>query len=213
MRISLPAPLSTPVSGFRSGLVSSLILSLSALLLSACVSGPAARVDPAVYDLGRVEALPATPLALSAVDVHAPSWLDSRAMQYRRSDEPARRQNFTESRWAATPAELLAVTLRQQLGAAGGEGCRLRVELEEWIQVFDNNGQSRQQLAAQVALRSSRSDSLIDRRGFSLEQAAGTSAREGVSATIALEKQLAAGIQSWLQSLPKSKDLAARCKA
>jgi len=190
------------------------MMAIGGLLLSACGSGPAPRPNLAIYDLGSVEPLAGNPNIVASIDVHAPSWLDSRAMQYRLATEPSRRQNFTESRWAATPTELLAVALRRQLGAAGGVGCALRVDLDEWVQVFDGAGQSRVQLALQVALRSGRSDNLIERRSFNLEQAAGSDARQGVAAFVLQEKQLATGLDAWLKSVAREqKDLAARCRA
>ena len=191
-----------------------LVLSLvTAGLLAGCVSGPAPRHDVAAYDLGMVMPLSDSGVPLAAVDVQAPSWLDSRAMQYRRESEPARRQAFTESRWAATPAELLAVALRRQLGAAG-EGCRLRVDLDEWVQVFDAGGQSQVQLALRASLRTGRSEGVVAQRTFALTQAGGDQARQGVAAFIDLEKQVAEGLSAWLRKLgSEQKDLPVRCRA
>lgn len=186
----------------------------AALLLSACLSGPATRPDVAVYDLGAVEPLAREGGVAPVVEVFAPSWLEGRAMQYRLAAEPARRQQFTESRWAAPPAELLAAALRRQLGANGGAGCRLRIDLDEWVQVFDDAGQSRVSLALRASLNSSSSGESIAQRGFNLDQAAGGNARQGVAAAVALEKQLAQGLDDWLQGLAqKQRDLATRCRS
>lgn len=192
-----------------------LLLSLlMAALLTACVSGPAPRNEVAAYDLAGVTPLADTGVPLSVLDVQAPSWLDSRAMQYRRASEPARRQAFTESRWAATPAELLAVALRRQLAVGTGDGCRLKVELDEWVQIFDGNGQSQVQLALRASLRTGRSDGVIARHALSLSQAGGNQARQGVAAFIDLEKQVAEELSGWLRKLAgEQKGLVARCRA
>lgn len=184
------------------------LMLLAALTLAAC-AGPAARINPAVYDLGPVQSVAESGLA--AIDVVAPSWLDSRAMQYRLDSRGAQRQSFSENRWAATPAELLAVALRRQLGATGGQGCRLRLELDEWVQVFDAAGQSRLQLSLRASLYSQRG-ALLDRRVFNLEQPAGGNAQQGVDAVIILERQLAQGLAEWLERLGRSPAaLAERC--
>lgn len=189
---------------------------VAAILLSACLSGPAPRPDVAVYDLGTVETVARNAGVPLTVEVIAPSWLDGNAMQYRMQEDPARRQQFSESRWAAPPAELLAAALRRQLGAqagTGAEGCRLRIDLDEWVQVFDRTGQSRMHLAVRAGLRSARSGELIEQRGFSFDRTAGGNARQGVAAAATLETQLAQGLDEWLRGLAqKHRDMVGKCR-
>lgn len=180
--------------------------------LAACVGGPAARPVVASYDLGGIASKDPAVSWLGAVDVTAPSWLDSRVMQYRLEAEPARRQAFAENRWAATPAELLAAALRRQLGAGSG-GCRLKVDLDEWIQTFDAAGQSRALVAARVGLYAPKGEAALARLTFQRELPAGRDPRQGVSAFAALEQQLAADLEQWLIAQDKAqKDLAVRCR-
>ncbi|GAB2181661.1 hypothetical protein DLREEDagrD3_18840 [Denitratisoma sp. agr-D3] len=186
------------------------VAALSVVLLLAACAGSAPRSNPAVYDLGSVE--PVANTGLAAVDVAAPSWLDGRAMQYRQADQPARRQIFSESRWAAPPAELLAAALRRQLAADGGQGCRLRLELDEWIQHFDAQGGSRLQLALRASLLGAKGD-VLEHRGFNLEQPAGGNARQGVEAAVVLERQLAQGLAEWSARLGAGpQGVNARCR-
>lgn len=162
-----------------------------AALLAGCATGPAPRPNVSRYDFGRIEA----GAGGARIDVRAPSWLDSDAMQYRMSREPARRQVFAESRWVASPAQLLASALRQQLGGTGN--CHLHIDLDEFVQVFDDAGQSRVVLSLHATLQSARAENLA-LRSFSLEQPAGADARSGVAAFVQVEQRLAAGLSEWL---------------
>lgn len=111
-------------------------------LLSACAELPKPPAAKAVYDLG----LPASPLAdsgrLAAIEllVGAPPWAEASDMLYRLVYEDAQlRRSYAHSRWAAAPAQLLDLRWRQRLGMARvgeGGGCRLRVRVDEFSQVF-----------------------------------------------------------------------------
>ncbi|HEX5393879.1 MAG TPA: ABC-type transport auxiliary lipoprotein family protein [Rhodocyclaceae bacterium] len=186
------------------------------LTLGGCFTSPASRPNVAAFDLGEVVSAPAlnTPW-LGALDVTAPSWLDSRAMQYRLAAEPARRQSYAESRWAATPAELLATSLRRQLGATSvnGDGCRLRIELDEWVQSFDAEGNSQAQIALRAGLYTAKGDGQFARQAFSLKVSAGRDARQGVATFVALEQRLASDLGRWLTQLAKEQNLPARCRS
>jgi cholesterol transport system auxiliary component len=187
-----------------------------ALSLGGCFTSPASRPNVAVFDLGEVVSAPASnTLWLGALDVTAPSWLDSRAMQYRLVADPARRQSYAESRWAATPAELLAASLRRQLGGASGtgDGCRLRMELDEWVQSFDAEGNSQSQIALRAGLYTAKGDGLLARQAFSLKSPAGRDARQGVAAFVTLEQRLASDLGQWLSTLAKDQNLPARCRS
>src|SRR5262249_33557338 len=92
---------------------------------------------------------------LLVYDVHAPGWLDSSSIYYRLAyQDAARPQAYADSRGGGSPAELMGMRLRARLAASGkggiihpADGARatnaLRVELNEFTQVFDAPGQSR----------------------------------------------------------------------
>jgi len=128
---------------------SSLRLLLAACLLSlaACSSIVPVPRTPALYDLPPPETAKADSAlsGLSSVEVNAPTWLRSAAMQYRLDGvQGLQRRSYADSRWVAQPAEMLALALTRSLGAGEGKGgrCVLSLELDEFIQVFDSETRS-----------------------------------------------------------------------
>src|SRR5712691_6229378 len=128
------------------------------LACAACSIGPAPAPAIANYDFGPApDGHPAQGphRALLVHDVGAPAWLDSSLIHYRLAyQDAARPQVYAESRWVMSPASLFTHRLRAQLSASGsggivqpGDGARagyaLRVELDEFTQVFDAPGKSR----------------------------------------------------------------------
>lgn len=171
------------------------------------------------YDLGLVEPL-APAIAPARVDVRAPSWLSSAAMQYRiEYRPPAQREAYSETRWVGEPAEMLRVSLDRALsaGATADGGCRLRLELDEFVQVFENERDSHAVIVARAGLLAPRSDAEVARRIFvAREPAPSPDAIGGVVAHRHAVRQLAAGLAAWLAELdqPAGRGLntAGRCK-
>src|SRR5690606_36972128 len=108
------------------------------------------------------------------------------AMYYRLAYADAnRREHFTASRWSGQPSELLAIRLQGSLlsnvGTAG-QGCRLRVDLDDFIQVFDSVSSSRMQLEGRATLYGAQ-QVVLARRALSYSHAAGGDASSGVAAS------------------------------
>jgi cholesterol transport system auxiliary component len=174
------------------------------LALGGCVGSPTKSIEVAQYDLGSSATQSNPPaLALRGIDVQAPSWLGTPAMQYRLSYANAeRRQAFAESRWAAPPSELLEVSLRRQLVATATGSCRLRLELDEFAQVFDAPGVSRSVLEARASLVAGKGDQVLARRTISLNKAAASAdARGGVGAFAGLALETGKNLTEWLATL------------
>ncbi|WP_408596947.1 ABC-type transport auxiliary lipoprotein family protein [Limnohabitans sp.] len=132
----------------------------AALTLTACSTLPEPPVRPAVYDFGPgMLVLPATnrmallpPITLGEVD--APLSLDSTAVLYRLTYADAQQlRPYALARWSMPPAQLVRQRLRESLGQRrsvlnSGEGGAvvpaqlLRVELEEFSQLFESAGKS-----------------------------------------------------------------------
>lgn len=175
------------------------------LLLAACVTtGKRGNERPmAVYDLGGpASRLAAThPLPAMAVDVHAPDWLDSLGIEYRLAyAEPARLRDYSQARWAGPPATLIQQRLIQALGflpaGQGGAKCLLRVDIDEFSQIFDAVEQSRGVLEARLTFLDRGRHSLLARR-LTIEQPAPTpDAKGGVAALARAVEKLTVEVAS-----------------
>jgi cholesterol transport system auxiliary component len=150
-----------------------LSLAAAALLLAACSSVPKAAPGYAVR-FGPIDGPPPRVLAfpIRSTEVVPAPWLASTAMHYRLLyAQPTRRQVFVENRWAAHPGQLLELALKRSmkgdLPPAGAMGCRLRVDLDEFAQVFESEGVSRGVIELRAALLAPRSDQSIAMRSFS----------------------------------------------
>ena len=147
-----------------------------------------------------------------------PSWLDSSALQYRLAYQGnQRRQNYAESRWVAPPAELVSNTLRKRMfsGEAAG-ACRLRVDLDEFVQVFDTADASRAAVEARVQLLAHGGE-LLARHSFSLSRAAASAdARGAVAAFSGAVEDLSTALHDWLGGLggetKQGSNIATRCR-
>jgi len=161
------------------------------LACAGCSVAPPPGSVTANYDFGPpLEGRPAPGLrqALLVHDVSAPAWLDSPFIFYRLAYQDATRpQTYADSRWVTSPVELFTNRLRRQLVASGGgiiqpgDDARakyaLRVDLEEFVQVFDAPGKSRAVVRFRASVMGNRS--LTAQRSFSVERPAKTPDAEG----------------------------------
>ena len=178
-------------------------------LLAGCAASSRNASLPEVYDFG----LPLARVAVGnrwssvAFEVSASPWLDSRDIEYRLLYEnPLKLRSYSASRWAAAPRLLLAQHLRQQLGLAGAGGpatCLLRLELQEFSQVFATPSRSRATLLGRVSVVDGRRQ-LVGERPVAIEQPAPTAdARGGVVALVAASDDLGQQLAAWLNDLEK----------
>lgn len=199
-----------------------LVLSALTILALAACNGLAVPPRPvALYDLGLTEPLdlPAG-RAPAQILLNAPSWLNSSAMQYKLEwDQSSRRRTFLESRWVANPLELLSRSLdRAILGATTGTNqCRMRVELDEFIQIFDSADSGRAELIARASWLPARGDRILATREFRLSKpTVAATAERGVEALKDLSSELARGIAGWLDELdrnsPQGLNASAACR-
>jgi cholesterol transport system auxiliary component len=187
---------------------------LPALLLAACSAGPVSRETPASYDFGAWRNDAAVTRSIkSGVLLHAvvaPAWLDSTAIVYRLNyQDVARPQNYANSRWVGVPAALLTQRLRASLGAAseGGvvsiaDGVRadyaLRLELDEFSQIFDAADRSRGVVVVRASLVNTAKRALVAQRSFTVERAAASADAEGgVRALAAAGGELVDAVVAW----------------
>lgn len=189
----------------------------AALLLAGCSAGPVTRDTPVAYDFGpqREESVVAKTVRASVLvnSVAAPAWLDTSAVVYRLNyQDAARQQAYANSRWVTAPAALLTQRLRSRVAAVseGGvvspaDGARtdyaLRVELEEFTQVFDATDKSRGVVIARASLINTAKRTLAAQKSFSFERAATSADAEGgVRALAGASGELVDAIVAWTSS-------------
>jgi ABC-type uncharacterized transport system auxiliary subunit len=119
-----------------------LVLSLFVGLLSACMGGKT-KPSPAIYDFGLMSGTGAAAqeLKVRVSEVTAVESLNSNRMRYRLNyQNPARVFNYTESRWAALPVELLTAKIRalSKTSQSSQTNCSLELQLEAFDHVFDS---------------------------------------------------------------------------
>ncbi|MBA4143127.1 MAG: membrane integrity-associated transporter subunit PqiC [Nitrosospira sp.] len=170
------------------------LLILAMVTLAGCI-GPRSLTPASVYDFGfqRLSTASGTSggsgsmrmqASLSVAEAVAPAWLDSTAIHYRLAyHDLAQSHSYANSRWAASPATLLTQRVRNRIatinrnGVVGtADGAKtdyvLRLQLEEFTQLFDTPGKSRATVEFRASLIERASRSLIAQRIFSIDQAA-----------------------------------------
>lgn len=196
------------------------LLILAVVLVSGCA---ALRSQPplSVYDLGTgplqehataSEPEPSAPRRSVRMTITAPVWLDSPAIRYRLAyHDPARIHVYSGSRWAGTPAALLAQRIKDRIAAAGrevtiapGEGVRadyaLHLELEEFSQVFDSPRGSHVVVKLHASLVRPGQRTLVAQRGINVEQPAQEASAAGAAHALAAASDRAAGmLLDWLE--------------
>jgi len=173
-----------------------LLLTACVLTLAACAGG---RVAPpaSTYDFGPPAKAQTLPVPLT-VDLRLAPWLDTAAISYRLAYEDASRlAAYHQSRWVAPAGQLLALRWRQQLGGSGGQ-CLLRIEVDEFTQVFNSPEGSRGVLQGRMTLWDKQRKLLLE-RSLSVEKAAPSAdARGGVVALTQAADAAAADAAAWL---------------
>jgi len=207
-------------------------VAFGAVLLAAALAGCAglAPDKPAratLYDFGpgATAAQPAgrqPPLAsLVLADIEASASLDGSAVLYRLGyANPNELRPYAHARWSAPPPQLIRQRLRQQLAREravldpgdsaalarnGGVAPRvLRLDLEEFSQVFESQAQSwgLLRLRATVMDNTPGGERLLSQRSFVVRQPASTpDAPGGVRALAAATDAAAEQIEQWLAQL------------
>ena len=162
--------------GMLAGLLAMLILGLTG-----CGVGPKPRESVAAYDFGLPAAARPVPVkVLSQALVTAPNWMDTPQIHYRlayaSAASAARPATYAQIRWVSTPSNLIEARLKERAVAGGvllgGPGPALRVELDEFSQVFDAEKTSRAVLRARATIATGRD--VTAQKAFLIEVPAGT---------------------------------------
>lgn len=177
------------------------------LLLAAC-AGNSAVLSDIRYDFGPAPAAPvsSTLPTVKVLDVGAPSTIDTDRLLYRLSYANAQRTGaYADTHWTMSPARLLTQRLRNTLSShgtvlTGGDGVRapvLKVELEQFEQVFDSETESSGVVAARATLF--QAGKVLSQRTFiARAPASSPDASGGARALAAASDDLVAQIGAWL---------------
>ena len=200
-----------------------LLLAALPAALAACGALPEKPVRQEMYDLGPVpadaQAAPTGPaLVLPEVDVNGV--LEGTSLLYRLDyADPFQLRAYAFARWSAAPGQLVRQRLRLHIGevrpvldsAAAAALARrsgvtppvLRVELEEFNQVFDTQASSQGVVRLRCTLLevTAAGERLVAQRIFSAQRAAPTAdAPGGVRALTAATDAVAQDIVAWLRN-------------
>ncbi len=178
---------------------------LLSIWLAGCTIMPHEQTPVSVYDFGlqQVSSTYNTSnqqqqlwTSLLLEEATSPVWLDSKAIQYRLAYlDPTQSYNYANNRWAAAPATLLTHRIRNRIAAvtndkivSTSDGTRadftLRLELEEFSQVFDAVDKSHVVIRLRASLIHRSSRSIRAQRNFSMEQATPTANAAGAVQTL-----------------------------
>ena len=185
-----------------------------------CTIAPHTKTPVSIYDFGieqdsSTHSIPTQQQelwsSLLISEAKSPIWLNSQAIQYRLAYlDPTRSYTYANSRWAAAPATLLTHQIRNYISAATNDkvistsdGTRtdfmLRLELEEFSQIFDTVDTSHVVIKLRASLVHRSSRLLKAQRNFNIEQAAPTANAAGaVQALTKSSKQLTENLIAWL---------------
>lgn len=193
-----------------------LLLVLSVVLLAGCYTSGKRGTERGlvIHDLGlSVERLAGVQRSgILAIEVRAPLWMDSLGINYRLTYADASvLREYSRSRWAGPPGQLIEQRLLQQLdgvpsGLVRGK-CLLRLEIAEFSQVFSAPEESIGVLRGR-ALWLDAGRRIVAERPLAIAMPATTAdARGGVAALQASVGQLAVQLLSWEQQLQASKQI------
>jgi cholesterol transport system auxiliary component len=175
--------------------VKRLVFFIPVIFLYGC--GGSAVVDPRSYDLGLAAPSAALPPArIGSVRAVAP--FDSVDMQYRLVYRDAAEIGaFANSRWAASPPELLRKQMLRASGDRAGR-CVVDVEIQEFTQVFSAKDASEARVELRAWVRGGGA------RGWNLsEPNAGADAASGAAAFARAANRAVGELGAWIGAQPE----------
>ena len=183
-------------------------------LLQACASGP--QTISLSYDFGPINTernqqnADASKIAISIADISAPSTLDSNAMLYRLEYDNAQLlRPYAQHHWSMPPAQLFAQRFKSKIATTGAtvvdvaDGVAdlaiLKIELDEFSQVFTSTTQSEAKITLRVSLI--KKNKLIAQQYFALATASASADASGGAKAMQVTADRSIGaILTWLQT-------------
>ena len=166
------------------------LMLLVVVLLAGCAVGNKQPVE--IYDFGiPASSTPPSGQDVFVADIRAAEWLGTTEMLYRLEyRNPRNLAPYAASRWAAAPAHMLTIRLRQSVGngtsARGRQAkCTLALFLAEFSQVFASDQDSRAVMHLRATLTDSATTERALVREFRIEKPAPTPNAAGAAAAFA----------------------------
>lgn len=107
-------------------------------LLTACLSANKAGLESAVYDFGLNAEATRIDSKVDIGQVTAIDAIDHRRIRYRLNyKNPAQVFTYTQSRWASSPADLLAAKLRSIASTSSSSNCSLKLQIESFDHMLE----------------------------------------------------------------------------
>jgi cholesterol transport system auxiliary component len=158
------------------------------------------ELAPQTFDFGPAEAPSQAAWSVQVQEMRAPEWLDGTQMLYRLAyQDPRALTPFSTSRWAGTPASMLTLRLRQQLGSVTGARCTLTSSLAEFDQTFESAQESQARLSVHAVLAGAGAPPQRLQRDFHLRKPAPTAdAAGGAEAFSQLAAELSKSMEAWI---------------
>jgi len=182
------------------------------LLSSGCALTPNAKPAAERFEINTPSASTPAPLPISEVSLRGPSWLETTQMGYRlRYAKASRREAYTLSRWVAPPAEMMLHALKRGL-PQGAEGCRLRIELDEFVQDFSSAQESTARIEARARLMMPNGEA-VNKRFEVLVPAGFADAEGGAQALNEASQKWIAEVRTWLAGEARTRPDACKPKA
>ncbi len=193
-------------------------LGAGAIMLLAGCSGDKPP-STSTFDFGA----PANPVAAARVPIEAlvvtdatgTASLDNERMHYRLNyDDPLQARTYANSRWSATPLQMVTQRLKSRIAQAGTKVLGvtdaaagvpiLRIEIDDFAHNFDSAASSHGLLVLRASLFQGRR--LVDQKTFTRKTEAGASAAGGARALAASTDAVAADLVAWLATLQLRKE-------
>jgi cholesterol transport system auxiliary component len=172
----------------------------TALFAGGCAIGPGARAPSTVHDFGLAPAAAAGPAriraSLAVPEAIGPTWIESTSIVYRLLyADGGQPRIYSRSRWAGTPAAMITARLRTRIAATTQPGLAssrdgvqsdfvVRLEIDEFSQVFDTPEQSRGVVRARASLITGSRRATVAQRAFGLERAAPSPDAQGAAVAL-----------------------------
>jgi len=184
------------------------------LTLGGCALGPEKRDAPTVFDLGAPPALNTANerrvnATLTAAPVAASPWLDTPNIYYRLAQRNASQPDaYALHRWTQSPAVLITERLRARLSmvtrgvVTPQDGAKtdyaLRVELEDFSQVFSGEQSSKVSARLRASLVDGNTRVLRAQKTFAVERPAEPNAPGAARALAAAADAVIEEITAWV---------------